>query len=145
MMSILSSASTGKDDPVDGKCAYGYLVHWGGPIVVKSGKLNHVGINSTYNEYMALHHAIKQVVWLRQLMAGIPSDDDSSHHALESDSRWDLGGIRDRSLVSYKGLTRPGEGVCCSHRTRSKVGIRFSFDMVRWGGLQQTASALVPN
>ena len=30
-------------------------------------------------------------------------------------------------------------------RTRSKVGIRFSFDMVRWGGLQQTASALVPN
>ena len=50
-----------------------------------------------------------------------------------------------RSLVSYKGLTRPGEGVCCSHRTRSKVGIRFSFDMVRWGGLQQTASALVPN
>ena len=63
--------ASNKDDPVDGKCAYGYLVHWGGPIVVKSGKLNHVGINSTYNEYMALHHVIKQVVWLRQLMAEI--------------------------------------------------------------------------
>ena len=33
-----------------------------------TGKLNHVGINSTYNEYMALHHCIKQVVWLRQLI-----------------------------------------------------------------------------
>ena len=47
---------------------YGYSIHWGGPLIVKSGKLHHVGINSTYNEYMALHHCIKQVVWLRQLM-----------------------------------------------------------------------------
>ena len=59
----------------DGKTQYGFLIHWGGPLVTKSGKLNHVGINSTYNEYMALHHCIKQVVWLRQLMdeAGVGS------------------------------------------------------------------------
>merc|ERR1711998_207617 len=43
-------------------------IHWGGPLITKSGKLNHVGINSTYNEYMALHHCVKQLVWLRQLM-----------------------------------------------------------------------------
>ena len=28
----------------------------------------HVGINSIYNEYMALHHAIKQIVWVSQLL-----------------------------------------------------------------------------
>ena len=57
--------ASNKDDPVDGKTQYGYQICWGGPLVTKSGKLNHVGINSTYNEYMALHHCIKQVVWLR--------------------------------------------------------------------------------
>ena len=60
--------ASNKDDPTDGKTQYGYLIHWGGPLIAKSGKLSHVGINSTYNEYMALHHCIKQVVWLRQLM-----------------------------------------------------------------------------
>lgn len=60
--------ASNKDDPVDGKCQYGYHIHWGGPLITKSSKLNHVGINSTYNEYMALHHAVKQTVWLRQLM-----------------------------------------------------------------------------
>ena len=60
--------ASNRDDPVDGKTQYGYAIMWGGPLIVKSSKLNHVGINSTYNEYMALHHAIKQMVWLRQLM-----------------------------------------------------------------------------
>ena len=60
--------ASNKDDPYDGKTQYGYTIHWGGPLITKSSKLNHVGINSTYNEYMALHHCIKQVVWLRQLM-----------------------------------------------------------------------------
>ena len=60
--------ASNKDDPTDGKTQYGYVILWGGPLTVKSGKLNHVGINSTYNEYMALHHCIKQVVWFRQLM-----------------------------------------------------------------------------
>ena len=47
----------------------------GGPLITKSSKLSHVGINSTYNVYMALHHCIKQVVWLQQLMsaAGVGS------------------------------------------------------------------------
>ena len=63
--------ASNRDDPEDGKTQYGYSVHWGGPLIVKSSKLNHVGINSTYNEYMALHHAIKQIVWVRQLLAEI--------------------------------------------------------------------------
>ena len=60
--------ASNKDDPADGRTQYGYSIHWGGPLIVKSGKLSHVGINSTYNEYMALHHCVKQVVWLRQLL-----------------------------------------------------------------------------
>ena len=60
--------ASNKDDMHDGRTQYGYTIMWGGPIICKSGKLNHVGINSTYNEYMALHHAIKQITWLRQLM-----------------------------------------------------------------------------
>jgi hypothetical protein len=63
--------ASNRDDPSDGRTQYGYTIHWGGPLIVKSGKLNHVGINSTYNEYMALHHCVKQLVWLRQLMQEI--------------------------------------------------------------------------
>lgn len=63
--------ASNRDDPHDGRTQYGYSIHWGGPLIVKSGKLNHVGINSTYNEYMALTHCIKQVWWLRQLMTEI--------------------------------------------------------------------------
>ena len=61
--------ASNRDDPMDGKAQYGYAIMWGGPLIVKSGKLSHVGINSTCNEYMGSHHAIKQIVWLRQLMA----------------------------------------------------------------------------
>ena len=62
--------ASNKDDPHDGKPQYGYTINWGGPIITthKSGKLTHVGVNSTYNEYMALHYAIKHIVWLRQFM-----------------------------------------------------------------------------
>ena len=74
LMSAFVDASN-KDDPADGKTQYGYVIHWGGPLTVKSGKLNHVGINSTYNEYMALHHCIKQIVWYRQLMEEIGLSD----------------------------------------------------------------------
>ena len=63
--------ASNRDDPSDGRTQYGYAIHWGGPLITKSGKLNHVGINSTYNEYMALHHCVKQLVWLRQLMQEI--------------------------------------------------------------------------
>ena len=63
--------ASNRDDPADGKTQYGYTIQWGGPLITKSGKLNHVGINSTYNEYMALTHCIKQIVWLRQLMEDI--------------------------------------------------------------------------
>ena len=63
--------ASNRDDPADGKTQYGYTIQWGGPLITKSGKLNHVGINSTYNEYMALHHCVKQIVWLRQLLEEI--------------------------------------------------------------------------
>ena len=63
--------ASNKDDPMDARTQYGYIIIWGGPLICKSGKLNHIGINSTYNEYMALHHVIKQIVWLRQLMSEI--------------------------------------------------------------------------
>ena len=62
--------ASNKDDPSDGKTQYGYHVHWGGPIAWKSSKLQHVGINSTYNEYMALTHAIKHIYWMRQFLDG---------------------------------------------------------------------------
>jgi hypothetical protein len=63
--------ASNRDDPFDGLCQYSFALFWGGPLIVKSGKLSHVGINSTYNEYMALHHAIKQIVWLRKIMSEI--------------------------------------------------------------------------
>ena len=48
--------------------SYGYTINSGGPIITKSGKLTHVGVNSTYNEYMALHYVIKHIVGLRRFM-----------------------------------------------------------------------------
>ena len=39
--------ASNKDDMHDGRTQYGYTIMWGGPIICKSGKLNHVGINST--------------------------------------------------------------------------------------------------
>ena len=42
-----------KYDPHDGKTQCRYTINWGGSIITKSGKLTHVAVNSTYNEYMA--------------------------------------------------------------------------------------------
>jgi len=55
-------------DPNDGKCRYGFGVFLAGPIITKSSKLTCVGLNSTYNEYQALTHCIKHIVWVRKLM-----------------------------------------------------------------------------
>ena len=59
------------DADYDGKCRYGFVLYWGGPIITKSSKLAHVGLNSTYNEYQALTHCIKYTVWARKLLAEI--------------------------------------------------------------------------
>ena len=40
--------ASNRDDPADGRTQYGYAIHWGGPLITKSGKLNHVGIKSTH-------------------------------------------------------------------------------------------------
>ena len=60
--------ASNKPDLFDGKCQYGFVVFWGGPLIFKSAKLEHVGMNSTYNEYQALTHTIKHIVWLRKLL-----------------------------------------------------------------------------
>ena len=60
--------ASNKDDLLDGKCHGGHIISWGGPIVVKSAKLLHVGMNSSYNEYMQIMMCAKHVVWLRQLL-----------------------------------------------------------------------------
>jgi hypothetical protein len=61
--------SSNKPDPSDGKCQYGFVIHlYGGPICWTSKKHAHVGLSSGMNEYMALCHCIKTVVWLRQLL-----------------------------------------------------------------------------
>jgi hypothetical protein len=39
-----------------------------GPVEWNSKKHNHVGISSSHNEYMALSHATKAVMWIRQLL-----------------------------------------------------------------------------
>jgi hypothetical protein len=55
-------------DRVDYRSFYGYvIVFMGGPIHWVSKKHQHVGESSTEDEYMALAHAGKMVVWMRQL------------------------------------------------------------------------------
>jgi len=61
--------SSHKADPTDGKAQYGWVITlMNGPIEWNSKKHNHVGISSSHNEYMALSHATKAVMWLRQLL-----------------------------------------------------------------------------
>ena len=56
-------------DSHDGKCQYGIIINWkGGPICTVSRKLNHVGLSSAHNEYMAMSYANQNIVWMRQLM-----------------------------------------------------------------------------
>ena len=68
---VAYSDASNKDDRHNGKCHGGHIVSWGGPIVVKSAQLLHVGMNSSYNEYMQIMMCAKHVVWLRQLLAEI--------------------------------------------------------------------------
>ena len=61
--------SSHKADPTDGKAQYGWVITlMNGPIEWNSKKHNHVGISSSHNEYMALSHATKAVMWMRQLL-----------------------------------------------------------------------------
>jgi hypothetical protein len=63
------SDASNKSDPKDSKRAYGYCIIWmGAPIVVVSRKLSHCSSATAANEYMALSHTTKNVVWVRQLM-----------------------------------------------------------------------------
>ena len=61
--------SSHKADPTDGKAQYGWVITlMNGPVEWNSKKHNHVGISSSHNEYMALSHATKAVMWMRQLL-----------------------------------------------------------------------------
>ena len=61
--------SSHKADPTDGKAQYGWVITlMNGPIEWNSKKHNHVGISSSHNEYMALSHATKAIMWIRQLL-----------------------------------------------------------------------------
>jgi len=61
--------SSHKADPTDGKAQYGWVITlMNGPIEWNSKKHNHVGISSSHSEYMALSHATKAVMWMRQLL-----------------------------------------------------------------------------
>ncbi|CAI7903250.1 unnamed protein product [Closterium sp. NIES-53] len=56
------------DDPSIG----GYVCLFGGGAVSwRSKKQNEVGLSSCETEYMALHHGVKEVVWLRRLLEEI--------------------------------------------------------------------------
>ena len=65
---IAHTDASNKPDPTDSKCQYGYCIHWMGPIVFASRKLNHVGLSAAHNEYMALHWCMRHVMWLRALL-----------------------------------------------------------------------------
>ena len=40
-----------------------------GPLCTQSSRLNHMGVSSEHNEYMAITNIAKKLVWLRQLWA----------------------------------------------------------------------------
>ncbi|CAI7794315.1 unnamed protein product [Closterium sp. NIES-53] len=53
----------------DGTSIGGYVCLFGGGVVSwRSKKQNEVGLSSCETEYMALHHGVKEVVWLRRLL-----------------------------------------------------------------------------
>ncbi|CAI7880759.1 unnamed protein product [Closterium sp. NIES-54] len=57
---------------VDGTSIGGYVCLFGGGAVSwRSKKQNEVGLSSCETEYMALHHGVKEVVWLRRLLEEI--------------------------------------------------------------------------
>ena len=61
--------ASNKPDPTDGKCQYGYVhMFMGGPIMMSSKKLAHVGLSASHNEYMAMHWCHRHTTWLRDLL-----------------------------------------------------------------------------
>ena len=63
-------------DRVDYKSFYGLVIVWmGGCILWVSKKHQHVGESSAEDEYMALNHAYKRVMWLRLLFKELGFDD----------------------------------------------------------------------
>ena len=56
-------------DRTDYRSQYGYVITWyGGPIAWCSKKHQHVGESSAEDEYMAMNHAAKHMVWMRNLL-----------------------------------------------------------------------------
>ncbi|CAI7870458.1 unnamed protein product, partial [Closterium sp. NIES-54] len=56
----------------DGTSIGGYVCQFkGGAVSWRSKKQNEVGLSSCETEYMALHHGVKEVVWLRRLLEEI--------------------------------------------------------------------------
>ena len=52
-----------------GLCQAGFALMWlNGPMASDSRRLNHVGLSSEHNEYMALCLLIKKIIWFRQLL-----------------------------------------------------------------------------
>jgi hypothetical protein len=67
--------SSNKGDIHDAKAQYGYAIHlFDGPIIWAAKKHAHVGTSSTHNEYMALYHLVRAIVWLRQLITEVGLD-----------------------------------------------------------------------
>jgi len=61
--------ASNKPDPTDSKCQYGISALWqSGPIITVSRKLAHVGLSAAHNEYMAIHWAVRHIVWLREML-----------------------------------------------------------------------------
>mgnify|MGYP002629519686 FL=1 len=66
---IFFSDATNVGDPTDSKRAYGYCgMFMGGPVIAVAKKLEHCSSSTSANEYMAMAHAIKNAIWLRQLL-----------------------------------------------------------------------------
>ena len=66
---IFFSDATNVGDPIDSKRAYGCCgMFMGGPLIATAKKLEHCSASTSANEYMAMAHAIKYAVWLRQLL-----------------------------------------------------------------------------
>ncbi|CAI7771138.1 unnamed protein product [Closterium sp. NIES-53] len=72
---VSATASVGLDFnsvKADGTSIGGYVCLFGGGAVTwRSKKQNEVGLSSCETEYMALHHGVKEVVWLRRLLEEI--------------------------------------------------------------------------
>lgn len=57
------------EDTADYRSHYGYVITWfGGPVIWSSRKHDHVGESSAEDEYMAMCHAAKHLIWMRELL-----------------------------------------------------------------------------